>query len=250
MWSWRTRLMHPENPAPQGFRSLAAPVYRGSTTLFGRAAEIRDTWNHDEAAYTYGSYGTPTTLELAARVCELDGGRRGFVTPGGQSALVLVYLAFLGSGDHVLVPESVYGPSRAFADRVLRRCGVDVEYYDPLEGTAIEERIRPATRLVWCESPGSITMEVQDVPAIAEMLPGFEAVAWYGIVAPPNTPKAVIDKINADVNEALRDPDVQGRLKNLTAEIFGGSVDQTAKYMREEVSRWSDVIKAANIKIE
>jgi tripartite-type tricarboxylate transporter receptor subunit TctC len=89
-----------------------------------------------------------------------------------------------------------------------------------------------------------------DVPAIAEMLPGFEAVAWYGIVAPPNTPKAVIDKINADVNEALRDPDVQGRLKNLTAEIFGGSVDQTAKYMREEVSRWSDVIKAANIKIE
>jgi cysteine-S-conjugate beta-lyase len=168
MWSWRTRLMHPENPAPQGFRSLAAPVYRGSTTLFGRAAEIRDTWNHDEAAYTYGSYGTPTTLELAARVCELDGGRRGFVTPGGQSALVLVYLAFLGSGDHVLVPESVYGPSRAFADRVLRRCGVDVEYYDPLEGTAIEERIRPATRLVWCESPGSITMEVQDVPAIAE----------------------------------------------------------------------------------
>ena len=89
-----------------------------------------------------------------------------------------------------------------------------------------------------------------NVPTIAETLPGFEASAWYGIVAPPNTPKAVIDKINADVNEALRDPDVQGRLKNLTAEIFGGSVDQTAKYMREEVSRWSDVIKAANIKIE
>ena len=168
MWSWRTRLMHPESPAPQGFRSLATPVYRASTTLFARAAEIRDTWNHDEAPYTYGSYGTPTTLELAARVCELDGGRRGFVTPGGQSALVLVYLSFLGAGDHVLVPESVYGPSRGFADRVLRRCGVDVEYYGPLEGGGVAERIRPATRLVWCESPGSITMEVQDVPAIAE----------------------------------------------------------------------------------
>jgi tripartite-type tricarboxylate transporter receptor subunit TctC len=84
-----------------------------------------------------------------------------------------------------------------------------------------------------------------DVPAIAEMLPGFEAVAWYGIVAPPNTPKAIVHKINADVNEALRDPDVQGRLKNLTAEIFGGSVDQTAKYMHEEIGRWGNVIKAA-----
>ena len=89
-----------------------------------------------------------------------------------------------------------------------------------------------------------------DVPTIAEMLPGFEAVAWYGIVAPPNTPKAIVDKINADVNEALRDPDVQGRLTNLTAEIFGGSVDRTAKYMHEEIGRWGNVIKAANIKIE
>src|SRR5207342_475139 len=89
-----------------------------------------------------------------------------------------------------------------------------------------------------------------EVPTLAETLPGFEAVAWYAIVAPPNTPKAIVDKINADVNEALRDSDVQGRLKNLTAEIFGGSVDQTAKYMHEEIGRWGNVIKAANIKIE
>ncbi len=89
-----------------------------------------------------------------------------------------------------------------------------------------------------------------DVPAIAETLPGFEAVAWYGIVAPPGTPKAIIAKINADTDEALRDPGVQSRLKNLTAEIFGGSVDKTAKYMHEEVERWGKVIKAANIKLE
>ncbi len=114
-----------------------------------------------------GRYGTPTTLELAARVAELEGGHRCFITPGGQSALVLVYLAFLNAGDHVLVPESVYGPSRAFADRVLCRFGVEVEYYGPLEGGAIDSRIRPNTRLLWCESPGSITMEVQDVAAIA-----------------------------------------------------------------------------------
>jgi cystathionine beta-lyase len=165
--SFKTRVLHPKAAAPPGFRSLATPVYRGSTTLFDRAAAIRDTWNHDEAPYTYGSYGTPTTLELAARLAELEGGRRCFITPGGQSALVLVYLACLGAGDHVLVPDTVYGPSRAFADRVLRRLGVDVEYYGALEGAAIDSRIRSATRLVWCESPGSITMEVQDVPAIA-----------------------------------------------------------------------------------
>ena len=89
-----------------------------------------------------------------------------------------------------------------------------------------------------------------DVPAIAEMLPGFEAVAWYGVVAPPGTPKDIVTKINTDVNEALRDPGVQSRLKNLTAEIFGGSVDKTRQYMQEEIKRWDSVIKAANIKIE
>jgi tripartite-type tricarboxylate transporter receptor subunit TctC len=88
-----------------------------------------------------------------------------------------------------------------------------------------------------------------DVPTIAETLPGFQAVAWYGIVAPPGTPKAIVDKINADVNEALAQPEVKDRLKNLSAEVFGGSVDKTANYMREEVGRWGDVIKAADIKL-
>ena len=163
----KTRLVHPETSAPQGFRSLATPVFRGSTTLFEKAAAIRDTWNHDDAPYTYGSYGTPTTLELAARLAELEGGRRCFITPGGQAALVLVYFACLSAGDHVLVPATVYGPSRAFADRVLRRLGVEVEYYAPDAGAAIASKIRPQTRLVWCESPGSITMDIQDVSAIA-----------------------------------------------------------------------------------
>jgi tripartite-type tricarboxylate transporter receptor subunit TctC len=89
-----------------------------------------------------------------------------------------------------------------------------------------------------------------NVPTIAEMLPGFEAVAWYGIVAPPNTPKNIVDKINADVNETLRQPEVQDQLKKLTAEIFGGSVEKTSKYMHEEVDRWGNVIKAADIKLQ
>jgi len=166
--NWRTRLIHTEATVPSGFRSLVTPVFRGSTTLFATAAAIVDTWDHEDVPYTYGSYGTPTTLELAARIAELEHGYRCFITPGGLSALVLVYLTCLASGDHVLVPESVYGPSRAFADYVLRRYGVEVEYYLPLEGARVTSRIRSNTRLIWCESPGSITMEVQDVPAIVE----------------------------------------------------------------------------------
>jgi tripartite-type tricarboxylate transporter receptor subunit TctC len=89
-----------------------------------------------------------------------------------------------------------------------------------------------------------------EVPTIAETLPGFEAVAWFAVAAPPKTPKNITDKINADVNEALRQPELQDRLKKLSAETFGGSVDKTAKYMQEEVERWGNVIKAADIKLQ
>ena len=89
-----------------------------------------------------------------------------------------------------------------------------------------------------------------DVPTIAETLPGFEAVAWYAIAAPPNTPKNITAKINADVNEALRQPELQDRFKKLSAESFGGSVEKATNYMRQEVERWGDVIKAADIKLQ
>ena len=89
-----------------------------------------------------------------------------------------------------------------------------------------------------------------DVPTIAETLPGFESIAWYAIVAPPNTPKSITDKVNADVNEALRQPEVREHLKKLSAETFGGSAEKARKYMQEEVERWGNVIKAANIKLQ
>jgi tripartite-type tricarboxylate transporter receptor subunit TctC len=89
-----------------------------------------------------------------------------------------------------------------------------------------------------------------DVPTIAETLPGFEAVAWYGIVAPPKTPKGITDKINADVNEALRQPEVQNHLQKLSAGIFGGSVDKTSTYLREEIDRWDAVIKSAKVELQ
>ncbi len=89
-----------------------------------------------------------------------------------------------------------------------------------------------------------------DVPTLAETMPGFEAVAWYGIVAPPHTPAGILDKINADVNEALRQPEVQAQLKKLSAEIFGGSIERTSDYMHREIDRWRTVIRSANIQMQ
>ena len=166
--SWQTKLIHSEASVPDGYRSLVTPVFRGSTTVFPRANALTDTWKQHEVGYTYGLYGTPTTMELAARIAELEGGYRTFIAPGGQSALALINLAFLDTGDRVLIPDSVYSPHRQLGDGLLRRMGVECVYYDPTIGAGIESLLTDRTRLVWCESPGSITMEVQDVPAIAD----------------------------------------------------------------------------------
>lgn len=164
---WRTRLIHSGAAVPTGFRSLASPVARGSTVLFDTVAQAGDDWRQHDHGYTYGLFGSPTVLELGARVAEMEGAHRSFVVPGGQAAIALVYLAFCRSGAHVLLPANAYGPSREMADGLLRAFGVEVESYDPMIGGGVECLFRPTTALVWLESPGSITMEVQDVPAIA-----------------------------------------------------------------------------------
>ena len=161
-------MIHSEVQVPQGYRSLASPVFRGSTTLFPDAASVDDRWDQYEAGYTYGLYGTPTTLELAGKICELEKGHRTIITPGGQGAIALINLAFLKSGDHILIPESVYTPNRKLARHVLRRFGVDAGFYPPEIGSGIKDLLRENTKLVWCESPGSITMEIEDVPAIVQ----------------------------------------------------------------------------------
>ncbi|HVX92455.1 MAG TPA: tripartite tricarboxylate transporter substrate binding protein [Xanthobacteraceae bacterium] len=104
-------------------------------------------------------------------------------------------------------------------------------------------------KLLAVASPKRLS-SLPNVPTMAETLPGFESIAWFAIVAPPSTPKDIVNKINADVNEALRQPDLQDRLRKLSAEIVGGPADQAARYMKEEVERWGNVIKAAHIKLQ
>jgi cystathionine beta-lyase len=165
--SWQTKLIHSDAKIPQGYQSLATPVYRGSTTLFPSASVVNDHWDQFKIGYTYGLYGTPTALELAARICELESGQHTILMPGGQGAISLINFAMLQAGDHILLPLSVYYPNRKLATQLLSRFGVTSTFYDPLIGEGISSLILDNTRLVWTESPGSLTMEVQDIPAIA-----------------------------------------------------------------------------------
>jgi cystathionine beta-lyase len=170
-----TRLIHPDAHANRDFGSLSMPVFRASTVLFDTLAEA-----HDKASlkgdYTYGLHGTPTTRELALRVAELEGGNDCLLLPSGLAAIALTYLALTKSGDHVLVPESAYGPNARLGREMTARFGVDVEPYDPMIGGEIAGLLRDNTALVWCESPGSVTMEVQDLPAIAAAAHARDAV--------------------------------------------------------------------------
>ncbi|MFT4114859.1 cystathionine beta-lyase [Silvibacterium sp.] len=166
--NWRSRLMHPERRSQCTFESLAVPTHRGSTVVFPSQEEVREGWRTHAEQATYGIYGTPTALELGERLAEIEGAHRTFLTPSGQSAIALVYLAVCHSGSHVLVPSTAYGPNKDFGLHMMRRFGITAELYDPLIGEGIAALIRPDTSLIWCESPGSITMEIQDVPALVK----------------------------------------------------------------------------------
>jgi cystathionine beta-lyase len=162
---WRTRLIHSAADAPPSFRSLATPTHRGSTVVFNKLADAYADWQPGGPP-TYGIYGTPTTLRLAARIAELEKARHTFIVPSGMAAITLIYLAHCKTGSHALTPESAYGNSREVADGLLADLDIEVEFYDPMIGGDIKQLIRENTTLIWTETPGSVTMEVQDVPAI------------------------------------------------------------------------------------
>lgn len=143
--------------------AVNTPVYRVSTVLFPDVASMFN----DSQPYTYGRRGTPTTRALEDAFCELEGGARTVLTPSGLSACSLAILAVCSAGDHLLVTDSVYGPTRTFCQRVAKRYGVTTTFFSPNAGAKLKEQFRPETKAVFLESPGSITFEVQDVPAIA-----------------------------------------------------------------------------------
>jgi cystathionine beta-lyase len=159
-----TRLAHAGRDPERFHGFVNTPIYRGSTVLFPTAAALEA----NEQEYTYGRLGTPTVRALEEAIAELEGGHATRLAPSGLSAIATTFLALLSAGDHVLVSDSVYRPTRRFCDTVLKRLAIETTYYDPLVGAGIKKLLKPNTKMVFTESPGSQTFEVQDVPAIAE----------------------------------------------------------------------------------
>jgi cysteine-S-conjugate beta-lyase len=149
------------------FGAVNTPVYRATTILFDTVAELEAAERGEYPGFTYGLHGLPTVTDLQAAMAQLEGGYAALAVPSGLAAITLALLGTTRAGEHVLVTDAVYGPTRRFCDNQLKRFGVEVSYYDPLAGAAVEREFRPNTRLVFTESPGSLTFEVQDVPAIA-----------------------------------------------------------------------------------
>ena len=139
------------------------PVYHASTMLH----PTMDALEQRAQPYTYGRRATPTIRALENAICALEGGAETVLCPSGLQACTLALLSLASAGDHVLVTDTVYGPTRTFCDKTLSRFGVETTYYDPLIGGAIEHLFKPNTRALFLESPGSLTFEVQDVPAMA-----------------------------------------------------------------------------------
>jgi cystathionine beta-lyase len=164
-----TEVAHLGRNPKQHLGAVNTPVYRATTILFDTVAELGAAERGEYPGITYGLHGLPTVTDLQAAMAELEGGYAALAVPSGLAAITLALLGTTEAGDHVLVTDAVYGPTRRFCDNQLKRFGVEVSYYDPLAGAAVERQFRSNTRVVFTESPGSLTFEVQDVPAIAEV---------------------------------------------------------------------------------
>ncbi|MEM9684253.1 MAG: PLP-dependent transferase, partial [Pseudomonadota bacterium] len=161
-----TKLAHAGRDPFAHHGAVNTPVYHASTILFPTMEEYA-TRAERNVKIRYGLRGTPTSFALEDALTELEQGHGTVLAPSGLQAITMALMAFLKTGDHMLVTDSTYAPTRNFSNTVLADLGIETEYYDPLIGGDIAKLIKPNTRIVWTESPGSQTFEVQDIPAIS-----------------------------------------------------------------------------------
>jgi cystathionine beta-lyase len=164
-----TRAVHLGRHPRNFLGAVNTPVFRATTMLFPTVAELEQARRGEYAGIGYGLHGLPTVTDLQNAVAAIEGAHGALAVPSGLTATTLPLLALTKPGDHVLVTDAVYGPTRRFCNNHLARLGVEVTYYDPLLGAAIERLFQPNTRIVFTESPGSLTFCVQDIPALAEV---------------------------------------------------------------------------------
>ncbi|HYN57958.1 MAG TPA: PLP-dependent transferase [Rubrivivax sp.] len=164
-----TRLIQHPYQAPAGFMAPQPGVFKASTVIFPNVAALQARDWKEKAGYTYGLHGTPTTFLLEERIATLEGGAHTLLVPSGLAAITLVDMALLKSGDEVLIPDNAYGPGKELARQELSRWGIGLRFYDPADAAALAAMIGPATKLVWLEAPGSITMEFPDLRALVRV---------------------------------------------------------------------------------
>jgi cysteine-S-conjugate beta-lyase len=162
----QTALIHSDYVPPAGFSAFPTAIHYASTVLFDSVAALRSRNWQDKTAYTYGLHGTPTTFTLEARLAAIEDGKHCLLAPSGLAAIAMIDFALLKSGDDVLIPDNVYNPNRELGNWLARDFGVSVRFYDPMIGAGIVGLIQANTRLIWTEAPGSVSMEISDIPAI------------------------------------------------------------------------------------
>ncbi len=158
-----TRLIHHDYTPPAGFEAPQPPVHKASTVIFPNVSALRAREWKDKSSYTYGLHGTPTTYQLEERLATLEGALQCLLVPSGLAAIATVSLALLRQGDEVLIPDNAYGPNKALAEVELRHYGIGHQFYDPLTPADLAAKITDATKLVWLEAPGSVTLEFPDL---------------------------------------------------------------------------------------
>jgi len=161
-----TTLIHHAYEPPAGFVAPQPAVHKASTVIFPNTAALRARNWKSKAGYTYGLHGTPTSFMLEERIATLEGGLQTLLVPSGLAAIALVDMALLKSGDEVLIPDNAYGPGKELARNELSGWGVTHRFYDPMDPASLAAAIGPATKLVWLEAPGSVTMEFPDLRAL------------------------------------------------------------------------------------
>lgn len=179
-----TELIHHPYRPPAEFDAVPPGVFKASSVLFPSVAALRDRRWVDKGAYTYGLHGTPTTFTLEQRLATLEGARHVLLAPSGLSAITTVDMAVLKSGDVLLLPDNVYGPSLNFARHELAQWGIEHRLYDPMDVDSLARQLGPEVKLVWMEAPGSVTLEFPNLPALVACV---RAQAAHALVALDNT---------------------------------------------------------------
>jgi cysteine-S-conjugate beta-lyase len=162
----QTELIHYDYVPPEGFGAFPVAIHHASTVLFKNVEAMRSRNWQDKSAYTYGLHGTPTTFTLEARLAAIEQGTYCLLAPSGLAAIAMINLALLKSGDDMLIPDNVYSPNRELGLWLAKDYGISTRFYDPMVGEGIADLIQSNTRLIWTEAPGSVSMEVPDIPAI------------------------------------------------------------------------------------